>query len=159
MNTDAKILRKRQVRKKSPTYKPSSCELSKMWMCIHMSNHISSCVLCTSSRACVLYEWLCFCVLYCTLLCKEQWCSIFISSTGCLEAKHKSSSDVAGTAKKHQAMLMETKVKIIERVEWDKKMVDVTHSFNLNSSTIGTVLQNEDKILEPVKSALWWCWQ
>ena len=33
-------------------------------------------------------------------------------------------------------------------------MVDVTHSFNLNSSTIGTVLQNEDKILEPVKSAL-----
>ena len=32
-------------------------------------------------------------------------------------SKHKSSSDVAGTAKKHQAMLMEMKVKIIERVE------------------------------------------
>ena len=26
---------------KSPTYEPSSCELSKMQMWIHMSNHIS----------------------------------------------------------------------------------------------------------------------
>ena len=32
-------------------------------------------------------------------------------------SKLKSSSDVAGTAKKHQAIMMETKVKIIERVE------------------------------------------
>ena len=31
-------------------------------------------------------------------------------------SKHKSSHDVAGTAKKHQAITMETKVKIIERV-------------------------------------------
>ena len=26
---------------KSPTYEPSSCELSKMWTCVHMSNHVS----------------------------------------------------------------------------------------------------------------------
>ena len=32
-------------------------------------------------------------------------------------SKRKSSSDVAGTAKKHQARTMETKVKIMERVE------------------------------------------
>ena len=32
-------------------------------------------------------------------------------------SKCKSSGDVAGTAKKHQAIIMETKVKIIERVE------------------------------------------
>ena len=32
-------------------------------------------------------------------------------------SKHKSNGDVAGTAKKHQLITMETKVKIIERVE------------------------------------------
>ena len=26
---------------KSPTYEPSSCELSEMQMCVHMSNHVS----------------------------------------------------------------------------------------------------------------------
>ena len=44
-------------------------------------------------------------------------------------SKRKSSSDVAGTAKKHQAIMMETKVKIIERVERCEKMVDVAHSY------------------------------
>ena len=37
--------------------------------------------------------------------------------------KSKSSSDTAGTAKKHQAIIMETKVKIIERVEWQEEEV------------------------------------
>ena len=37
-------------------------------------------------------------------------------------SKHKSSSDVAGTAKKCQAIEMETKVKIIERVKQGKKI-------------------------------------
>ena len=39
---------------------------------------------------------------------------IFISSPG---SKHKSSSDVASTAKKCLAIKMETMVKIIERVK------------------------------------------
>ena len=38
-------------------------------------------------------------------------------------SKRKSSSDVAGTAKKHQAITMETKVKIMERVEQQKEEV------------------------------------
>ena len=40
-------------------------------------------------------------------------------------SKHKTSGDVAGTAKKNQAITMETKVKIIERVERGEKMVVV----------------------------------
>ena len=69
-------------------------------------------------------------------------------------SKCKSSGDVAGTAKKLQAIVMETKVKIIEREERREKMVDVTRSYNMNCSTIGTILKNKDKVLEHVKSAV-----
>ena len=68
-------------------------------------------------------------------------------------SKLKSRNDVAGTAKKRQVLTMETKVKIIERVEQGKKMVDITHS-NMNHSIIGTILKNKEKIMEHVKSAL-----
>ena len=33
-------------------------------------------------------------------------------------------------------------------------MVAVTHYYNMNRSTIGTILKNKDKIMEHVKSAL-----
>ncbi|XP_069396411.1 tigger transposable element-derived protein 1-like [Delphinus delphis] len=69
-------------------------------------------------------------------------------------SKRKSSSDVARTAKKCQAIMMETKVKIIERVEQGEKMVDVAHSYNMNHSTISTTLKNKDKIMEHVTSAV-----
>ena len=46
-------------------------------------------------------------------------------------SKHKSNSDVAGTAKKCQVITMETNVNIIERVEWGEKTVDVAHSYNI----------------------------
>ncbi|TEA28395.1 hypothetical protein DBR06_SOUSAS20310028, partial [Sousa chinensis] len=58
-------------------------------------------------------------------------------------SKRKSSSDVAGTAKKHQVITMETNVKIIERVERGEKMVDIACSYNMNRSTIGKVLKNK----------------
>ena len=45
-------------------------------------------------------------------------------------SKHKSSDDAPGSAKKHQAITTETKVKIIERMGWGKKVVDITHSYN-----------------------------
>ena len=54
-------------------------------------------------------------------------------------SKHKSSGDVAGTAEKHQAITMKTKVKIIERVEQGKKMVKITYSYNMNHSILGHV--------------------
>ncbi|XP_068398055.1 tigger transposable element-derived protein 1-like [Eschrichtius robustus] len=69
-------------------------------------------------------------------------------------SKHKSSGDVAGAAKNRQVITMETKVKIIDRVERGDKMVDVAHSYNLNCSTIGTILKNKDNIMEHVKSAV-----
>ncbi|XP_069396460.1 tigger transposable element-derived protein 1-like [Delphinus delphis] len=49
---------------------------------------------------------------------------------------------------------METKVKIIERVERGEKVVDIACSYNMNCSTIGTILKNTDKIMEHVKSAV-----
>lgn len=49
---------------------------------------------------------------------------------------------------------METKVKTIERVEQGKKMVDVTHSYNINCSTMNIILKNKDKVTEHVKSDL-----
>ena len=62
--------------------------------------------------------------------------------------KGKSRRDVVGTAKKCQAITMETKVKIIERVERGEKMLDVARSYNMNCSTIGIILKNKDKIME-----------
>ena len=49
---------------------------------------------------------------------------------------------------------METKVKIIEKVEWGEKIVDITHSYDMNCSTIGMILKNKDKIMEYVKSSV-----
>ena len=40
------------------TYKTLSCKLSKMWMSIRMSNHVSSLVGCTVSSGCLVYKWL-----------------------------------------------------------------------------------------------------
>ena len=70
------------------------------------------------------------------------------------ESKHKSRGGAAGTIEKCQAITMETKVKIIERVEHGKKMVDITHSYNMNYSTISTSLKNKDKVMKHVKSAM-----
>ena len=53
-------------------YESSSCELSKMQTYPCLSNHISSCVWSTLSRACILPGWLCFCVLYCPVLYRRQ---------------------------------------------------------------------------------------
>ena len=68
------------------------------------------------------------------------------------ESKRKSSSHVAGTAKKHQAITMETKVKIIERVERGKKMVDdfiellaVQHEELTNEDLIELEAQRKDE--------------
>ena len=51
-------------------------------------------------------------------------------------SKHKSRGGAAGTAEKCQAITMETKVNIIERVEHGKKMVAIAHTYNMNYSTI-----------------------
>ena len=69
-------------------------------------------------------------------------------------SKRRSNGDVAGTAKKRQAIMMETKVKIIERVERGEKMVEVVCSHNMDRSTMGTILKNKDRIMEHVKSAV-----
>ena len=70
-------------------------------------------------------------------------------------SKPKSSSDVAvaGTAKMCRAITMETKVKIIEKVEWGEKIVDITRSYSMNHSITHMILKDKDKILEHAKSA------
>ena len=62
-------------------------------------------------------------------------------------SKHKSSCDVAGTVKKRQAITMETKVKIIEKVVRGEKMVDVARSYNeelTNEDLMELEAQRED---------------
>lgn len=68
-------------------------------------------------------------------------------------SKRKKSGDVAGTAKKRQAVTIETKVKKIKRLEQGEKMLDGARFYNMNHSTISTIL-NKDKIVEQVKSAV-----
>ena len=56
--------------------------------------------------------------------------SIGYSSTAPLiQALHKS-SDVARTAKRCQVVMMETKVKMIKRVEQGDKIVDISYFYN-----------------------------
>ena len=62
-------------------------------------------------------------------------------------SKRKSSSDVTGTAKKLQEVTMETKVKIIETVEWSKKVVEVACSYNVELLALWQEkITNEDLI-------------
>ena len=81
---------------KSPTHKPSSCELSKMRMCIHMSNHISSrlvyVVTCVHPLQVVVF--LCA-LLYSTV--QGPVVQYLYFKPRMPRSKHKCSSDVAGT--------------------------------------------------------------
>ena len=46
---------------------------------------------------------------------------------------------------KHQELEMDTKVKVIERMDWGKKMVDVSHSYNTEVLSVQQEgLTNED---------------
>ena len=56
--------------------------------------------------------------------------------------KSKSSGDTVGTVKKCQEIMMETKVKIIERVERGEKTIDIPCSYNMNCS--GMILKKKD---------------
>ena len=99
---------------KPPTYKSSSCELSKMQMCFHMSGHISSCVwhalpLHASSASHCIFVYFTYSTVYSTVVDEYFYFKSRMSRSKC-----KSSGEVAGTSKKCQAM--ERKVKIIERV-------------------------------------------
>ena len=40
---------------------------------LHVQSLVSSCVWLTLSHVCILYKWLCFCVLYCTVLHRVQY--------------------------------------------------------------------------------------
>ena len=53
-------------------------------------------------------------------------------------------------AKKCHATMMETNMKIAERVGQGEKVVDVTHSYNMNCSASSTILKNKDKMMEHV---------
>ena len=67
--------------------------------------------------------------------------------------KRKASGD-SGSARKRQAISMETKVAIIKRLDGGDKMVNVARAYGLNHSTVGTIYKSKDKIMEHVKSAV-----
>ena len=71
-----------------------------------MPNHVNFHVWRTLSYAYILYKWLCFCVLYCSVLYTVvQYLCFKPRMSG---SKHKSSGDVAGTAKKRQLLYCTT---------------------------------------------------
>ena len=43
-------------------------QVSKTWICVHMSSHVSLRIWHTLSSTRILYKWLCFCVLHCIAL-------------------------------------------------------------------------------------------
>lgn len=49
--------------------------------------------------------------------------------------ERKSRDNVEGTARKCKAVTMETKMKIIEQLQWGEKMVDLAHSYKMNRLT------------------------
>lgn len=75
------------VYSKPPIFEPSSCNLSRMGMCISMSNPM--CQFTCLVYVVILYKWLHFCVLYCTVLHRVLQYSIFIPSPGCPKASVK----------------------------------------------------------------------
>ena len=83
---------------------------------VNMLLHVQSCSLqslCTLSAVWIVCKWLGLCVLYSTVQRTVVWYLYFKSRMS--ESKHKNSGDVAGAAKKGQAIMMETKVRIIAR--------------------------------------------
>ena len=56
---------------KSPTWKHLSFKLWKMWMCSHIQPHKLVHVSGKYNVMCInLYNWMCFCILFCTILCR-----------------------------------------------------------------------------------------
>ncbi|XP_045117649.1 tigger transposable element-derived protein 1-like [Portunus trituberculatus] len=68
--------------------------------------------------------------------------------------KQKINGEAGGSAKKRQAITLEVKMDIIKRLEKGEKMSDVARKFNMNRSTVGTIIKNKEKIVEHVKSAV-----
>lgn len=66
-------------------------------------------------------------------------------------SKRKSSGDVE---RKGIAKTMETKIKSVERLALGENMVDIICFYNTNGSTPGTILKNQDKIMEHVNSTV-----
>ena len=71
-----------------------------------------------------------------------------------MDSKKCQASDTSGSAKKRQAISIETKVTIIKKFDSGEKMVNVARTFNINCSTIGTIYKSKDCIMEHVKSAV-----
>ena len=71
-----------------------------------------------------------------------------------MNSKNCQASYTNGSAKKRQAISMETKVAIIKKLDNGEKMVNVARTFNMNCSTVGTIYKSKDSIMEHVKSAV-----
>ena len=116
-----------------------------MWTSIHMSSHIRWFPNLANVVTCMYLPLeavlLCFCVLYC-ILCRGQWYRVFTSSPGSPEAS-KSSSGVAGTAKRCQAITMEASDNNWEsRARWKDSLSSVSCCWQSFSSTVLSLFQS-----------------
>ena len=92
-----------------------SYEPSNMQTCVHMSTHVSQFTCLVQTVTCM--RPLQVAVFLCTLLYSSVWSTVeqyLYFKSRMSKSKHKSSGNAAGAAKKHQVIMMETKVKIIE---------------------------------------------
>ena len=74
-----------------------------------------------------------------------------------MDSKKCQASDTNGSAKKRQAISMETKVAIIKKLDNGKKIVNVARTFNMNRFTVGTIYKSKDRIMEHEKSVVCLC--
>ncbi|XP_063608853.1 tigger transposable element-derived protein 1-like isoform X2 [Penaeus indicus] len=66
--------------------------------------------------------------------------------------KRKINGEASGSAKKRQAITFQVKMDIIKRFEKGEKMSAVARKFNMNRSTVGTIIKNKEKIVEHMKN-------
>lgn len=67
--------------------------------------------------------------------------------------KHRASDD-SESAKKWQAVFMETKVAIIKKLDLDEKMEIVVRSYSMNCLKVGTIYNNKDCIMEHCQASV-----
>ena len=68
--------------------------------------------------------------------------------------KRKVNGEAIGSAKKCQTITLEVKMDIIRRLDNGENIFDVARKFNMNRSTVGTIMNNKEKVVEHVKSAV-----
>ena len=75
-------------------------------------------------------------------------------SSSAAKKQRKASSSDSGIGKKRQAIPFETKIAIIKRADDGDKKADIAREYKLSRSTVSTICQQKDRILNHVKGSV-----